>query len=373
MELFPARSIKEFLTSAGKITCGGFLTVLTLSSCAKSGQEIPKFTGDQCRHVQVFSESSGDIILGAEDFAIDYENHELFFSAYDRLAVERAVSKKENKIPEGNIYRLPISALIDTTSITVTARPMFEPQIISGGLRPHGISFDTDSRQLSFINRAYKIVENKGFLVPEVISTNINLEANLYQVDIAPCAANDIVINQGKSFVTFDHKKCDFYGFLEDVFNRNVTGVSSDGKIVLSGLKFANGIENLDDERLAVAATRGREVVLVSRQKETLAVEKRINVDGAPDNISRSADGSLVVAVHSSLFKLAFHRKFNIGKAPSRILKINPKSDEVVLLYHDETGEEFSAATVGVEFENYLFVGSVLDSGILTCSENDLS
>ena len=64
---------------------------------------------------------------------------------------------------------------------------------------------------------------------------------------------------------------------------------------------------------------------------------------------------------------MALHRRLGIGRAPSRIIKANPQTGAVEILFDDPDGALFSAATVAVEWAGALIAGSVTDEGLLVC------
>lgn len=373
-----------------KAVVAGILPIL-ICACSGANEGLPKFALDMCRRVPVYSSIDGQLIVGAEDGVPDLKNRELIFSAYDRRAVEKAISKNGAPIPQGNVYRLSFDdlfahqgdnivdgSIIDTPTIDtptidtpIVATPILDPTSISGGLRPHGLSFNPESRLLSFINRTYPIRNKRRKKISQIITIPVEMSSGAIKISTAPCAANDIIHSTGQqTMVTFDHQSCGFDGILEDLFNKNLTGVWRGGGVVLSGLKFANGIAAIDQlDEIAIAATRSKEVVFAKWAPEGLAVGKRIKTPGGPDNISQNRAGELIVAVHPSMLRLALHRKLGFGRAPSRIIKIDPDTKNVTMLLDDERGEKFAAATVGVDIEGHLVVGSVVDSGFLVCTK----
>ena len=90
-------------------------------------------------------------------------------------------------------------------------------------------------------------------------------------------------------------------------------------------------------------------------------------VPGGPDNLTVSSDGGIVAAVHPSLMAIGLNRRLGVGKAASRIVKIDPETGAVEILFNDPHGELFSAATVAAEWNGGLILGSVTDEGLLFC------
>ena len=118
-----------------------------------------------------------------------------------------------------------------------------------------------------------------------------------------------------------------------------------------------------------MAATREKSLIVFEERSGGVDEVSRIAVPGGPDNLSATKDGKIIAAAHPSLWRLGLNRKMGVGKAPSRIIKADIQSGDVEVLFNDPSGQTFSAATVAVETENGLVVGSVTDEGLLICRE----
>ena len=124
---------------------------------------------------------------------------------------------------------------------------------------------------------------------------------------------------------------------------------------------------------IVMAATREKSLIVFDERSGAVEEASRIAIPGGPDNLSTTRDGKIIAAAHPSLWRLGLNRKMNIGKAPSRIVKADIESGLVEVLFDDPnripSEETFSAATIAVETDRGLVVGSVTDEGVLICRE----
>ena len=346
-----------------------------LVACGRSDIGEPEYRDDQCRRIALMDSATGDIIRGAEDFAVDPAQRMLFISAYDRRAAEKAARKKAARIPGGGLYALPLSRLFEEETLLLEVAPMAGAADIKGGLRPHGLAYDARNKELVFINRAYHRIDRAWEMVPrlERISAAARPEADAAyagKTSPAPCAANDVLTTERQTFTSFDHGACDWRAGFEAVFNLKRSGLAINGVgRVYEAAGFANGLTRKANGEIVMAATRENALVFLNEFSGGVEEIARVKTPGGPDNLSISYDGAVVAATHASLWRLALNRKLGIGKAPSRIVKTDPQSGGVNLLFDDASGALFSAATVAVETPDGLVVGSVTDEGVLVCGK----
>jgi hypothetical protein len=163
---------------------------------------------------------------------------------------------------------------------------------------------------------------------------------------------------------SFDHGSCGLGAGFENVFGLKRSGVARRGETLFDKALFANGLAHRQNGDLVMAATREDALLTLG---DDFAETGRIAIPGGPDNLTIADDGDIVAAVHPSLFKLMLTRKFGLGAAPSRIVKADPETGAVEILFDDPKGALFSAATVAIETENGLAAGSVTDEGLLVC------
>ncbi|MEO1001460.1 MAG: hypothetical protein AAFW69_12805, partial [Pseudomonadota bacterium] len=75
----------------------------------------------------------------------------------------------------------------------------------------------------------------------------------------------------------------------------------------------------------------------------------------------------LPVALHPSLSRLALHRFGWMGRAPSRVVRVEDGAVEV--LFDDPRGRLYSAATVAAQQGDRLVIGSVTEDALLICGD----
>lgn len=357
----------RLMSSIRKLALSAAAAIAVASiGCAKRGVEEPAFQAENCRRVTLVDEANAAIIVGAEDLAFDPATRRVFISAYDRRAVERAVSNRAAEIPEGGIYAAPIEALTAGAS-EISVRSLFERTAVTGGLRPHGVAFDERAGTLFFINRAYERQGKRWRMAPRLVEYSV-AEARALNEQAVHCAANDVASFNDQMLLTFDHSDCGAGAVLENVFALRRSGfVSTDAKLTFDAAGHANGIAAIGDGRIAVAATRERSIHFVRPEPGDAFEVERVRVPGAPDNLTVAADGALIAAVHPSLLQIGLARKLGVGRSGSRIISLAPDSKAIKALFDDPTGDVIAAATVGLLVEDTLIVGSVIDDAIAVC------
>lgn len=337
-----------------------------MTSCAQEEIGEARYSPDQCRRVALVN-AEGAVVRGAEDLALDRAGARLFVSAYDRRAAEKAAGKRNEAPPSGGVYALPLETLFDSDTDQISVTSLAAPGDFTGGLRPHGLHYDAANQELVFINRTYLRYGRKWRMTPKLQRIGANGEMFVGEAKEAPCAANDVTSDGADELTTFDHATCGFGAGLEDVFRLKRSGFSNKEGPVFEKAAFANGIANLENGKVALAATRESALLIVD--VNSADVTQRITLPGGPDNVSLAEDGKLIAAVHPKMLKLAVNRKLGWGRAPSRIVKADAKTGNVDILFDDPNGTLFSAATAAVETPQGLVAGSVTDEGLLVCQE----
>ncbi|MBB5519521.1 hypothetical protein [Amphiplicatus metriothermophilus] len=345
---------------------------LAAAACAGETVGPAAYSFEQCRRVALIDPHSGAAVRGAEDLAFDPVRGRLFVSAYDRRAAERAARKRAFAIPEGGIYVVPLAALDDPSTDRVVAERLIGPGEAAGGVRPHGIAYDADSRELVFINRAYQRINHIWRLQPRIERVGDDGTVFMGVGREAPCSANDVLIGPEGVLTSFDRAACGLQALPEDLFALRRSGLAgADGARLFEGAAFANGLARARDGALVLAATRERAVLALEKDTGGYALAHRLALPGGPDNLTRAADGGIVAAVHPSLIKLALHRKLGLGAAPSRVVKTDAGLESLEILYDDPKGARFSAATVAIEAQGVLIMGSATDAGLMVCRKAD--
>ncbi len=363
-------------TKSTKRNCARFSIVCIaalLSACAEQITLRADFGEDQCRRVALTNAVTGGSVVGAEDLALDALGGRLFVSAYDRHAVEKAVRRKAFEVPEGGVYEVSLADLWSSAE-SVAARPLINAAAIPGGLRPHGIALDADRGEIVFINRAYQKIDGAWRLQATIERADLSATSVRLKTEaITTCAANGVTVWNEKSLLSFDRPTCGWRAMVNDVQGMPRSGVMNlEGRKLFAEAKFANGVVALPSGDIALADTRAS-AILIARDDGAggLREVERINVPGGPDNLKLSDGGLIIAAVHPSMLRMALHRMGNIGRAPSRVVRVSPETGKVALLFDDKTGAQFAAATSAVTLRGALIAGSALEAGLLVCQSRD--
>lgn len=342
------------------------------AGCAREDVGPAAYAAEDCRRVALIDQASGEPVRGAEDFAVDRRRGLLYVAAYDRRAVERAAARKAMSVPQGGVYVASLAALFDPMTDEVGVASMLRPQDVAGGLRPHGISFDADAGEVAFINRAYNRLNGGWAMTPRVERAGVDGAVFVGAARPAPCSANNLLDEDGATLVSFDRGECGWRAVFEDMFRLKDSGVAGgDGEVLFAGAAFANGLARTRDGDLVLAATRENALLVMQSAPQGLTETARIALPGGPDNLTVADDGGVVAAVHPSMFRIFLDRRHGIGRAPSRIVKADPDSGSVEILFDDPGGRVFAAATVAAEIGGHLIAGSVTDSGLLVCKAGE--
>lgn len=349
---------------------GAVVAALAAASCSQTELGAPVYEHAQCARVDIIDPLSKAAVRGVEDMALDRRTGRIFFTAYDRRAVEKAARKNQHILPHGGVYAIDQSALFAEPIRAASPSALVAPGEIAGGLRPHGLSYDEKNNELIFINRAYHRDRAGWKMTPQIRRVGTKGEAIVNAREAAPCNANDLLATDDSVLTSFDHGACDWRAGIEDVFRLKRSGVvDENGAQLFSKAAFANGVAKTLGGDIVVAATRENALLFLQEKDGAYIETARIPTPGGPDNLTIAEYGGIVAALHPSLLRLAFNRKLGFGAAPSRLVKVDPETGAMTLLFDDPTGQAFSAATVGIETASGLIVGSVTDKGVLVCQK----
>ncbi len=346
------------------------MAALVLSSCAKTADGDPFFALGECRRVELIDAGSGKAVIGAEDLAYDATARRILISAYDRRAVEKEAKNRASEIEQGGIYAAPIDALKGDAA-TLTLAPVVSRDAVAGGLRPHGISFDDARREIAFINRSYQRIDGGWRMTARIERAGADGAVFAGDGGGLRCSANDVAMLGDRTFVSFDHAACGWRGGLEDMFASRSSGLDTpERRDVFEGARHANGVIAIGKGRLALAATRDRALLMLDENEGGFAIERKISLPGAPDNLTLGDGGKIIAALYPSLLAIGAQRRLGLGRSGSRVVSVDPESGETALLFDDPKGELFSAASAAIEEEGVLVIGSALDRGVIVCKRS---
>ena len=347
------------------------LAALAAAACAKNvGGEAVYATGE-CRRVTLVDSESGKAIVGAEDLAYDAAMRRVLISAYDRRETERQASARALDIEQGGIYAAPIDVLKGGAS-SVTLSSIVARDNVAGGLRPHGLSFDAARREITFVNRSYQKIGRKWRMTPRIERAGADGAVFVGDGGNPRCSANDVVNMGDQTFVSFDHASCGLRGGMEDLFASRDSGIDGlDGAGLFDGAGHANGVVATADDRLALAATRDKALLVLGADGDRFRIDKSISLPGGPDNLTKATGGAIIAAVYPSLMAIGAQRKLGLGRSGSRIVRVDIETGAVTLLFNDPDATLFSAASAAIEEEGVLIIGSALDRGIVVCQRSD--
>ena len=325
---------------------------------------FPAAPGDgACRAVALRSAGTGAIVPGTEDLALDPERGQLIVSAYDR---------RTNS--PGGLYAVSLAAL-ESAASQVTASPLVldAPR----ALRPHGIALaGMGAQRLYVINR----IKSKEGRTAELLTLRLDGPGAALERSVPlPCGANDILpLENGAVLVTVDRTVCSgLRRWLADALNLvhgSVVAVMPDGtrRTLAEHIDFANGIAE-QDGLIYVAATRAR-ALLVYERKALLEGPapatplRRISLSGAPDNISRGADGKLYIAAHRSLFRFAAYLGGVRGDSPGDIEAYDPADGTGAARPLFRLSRILDGPTSAVATNGLVIVGGGFSAGLALCA-----
>jgi len=321
----------------------------------------------------------------AEDIEIDYERGYAYLSLQDRAAL----------ISGENVQGRIVKINLNKSPYEITSALTEQPE----HLRPHGISLyidDNGRRHLAVINHPKNrgtepenvdlfSEENNGvFKYVETISDPLFKSPN----DVLLVAANKFYVGNDKGGESSLDK-------IQENLGRPMSTIAyfdgSSTSIAARNLSQVSGIIGSKDGNFIFASeTTAKRIAVFNRNSSNGELERiyRIKLNGSPDNINVSEDGSLIVANIPKVMALIQHfialQKGEIKPSPSQVVQIKYKT--VVDRDHDDSnlwgsrvtdveknelflsdGTDISTASVGAIWDNRLFIGSIDDKKMLIC------
>ena len=304
----------------------------------------------------------------AEDIEIDYKNGIAYLSILDRRGLI------EEKDVQGSIGK------IDLNSMPWKVESVF----IGEGLdnfRPHGLSLYGDT--LVAINhpkeRGIEPESIEMFLISETGVEHIKtLSSSLLE------SPNDLVlVAEDKLYIgndsMFNSNISSFEKIQQQLGRPYSTIVFYDGidmTIAAENLASVSGL-NITKEGYIIASETNAKRIRVLKQLNDGKLEKlgSISLDGSPDNISVLED-KINVAQVASVLSLIQHfvslQKGEYKPSPSKIESLIFDSNKAKYLKTREVlflslGDDISTASVGVQWEDNLLIGSITDDKVYVC------
>ena len=306
----------------------------------------------------------------AEDIEIDYARGIAYLSIQDR----EALIKGENA--QGFIGKIDLNQKPYELVSALTEQP--------DHLRPHGLSLHIDKagkRHMAVINHP----KNRG-IEPEVIdlyteSSNGSFDFVRSVSDPLFQSPNDVLLVESEKFyVGNDKGGISTVDKIQEQMGRPMsTVVFYDGEsasIAVKNLSSVSGINlSLDQQTVFASETNAKRMAILKRNLAdgSLKKIKTVKLTGSPDNINVSEDGSLVVANIPKVWALIQHfialQNNEYKPSPSQVVRIDfdnkgdPLSEELFM----SDGYDISTTSVGVIWENKLFMGSIDDKQMHVC------
>ena len=353
----------------------------------------PLDLGD-CARVAVVDRDNGALLRGIEDIAVDAAAGLAYLSAYDRWGTDAAADARQETLPQGGIYVLRAEDL-DTARGRLTVEDATGDFKALNDLHPHGVDFlagENGHGTVAVINRRYaRALPGDGYAFEttlEIFTTDGDaLSHRLTVRHPLLCRANEVVLlSDDVALISRDHSACSSGGvLLEDargelgIYRGEVvrltlsrTGDPPQAEIVASRVGFANGlVVDRTLRRLYVSATREKAIHIYDMSgapaETELRLRQRVAVPGGPDNLALLPSGEIVVPLHPNLIVTALYLYRWTDRAPSRIVRWNPK-DGAPSARWDDSGRLLAAATVATPIVDKLLIGSVADGGLAVCT-----
>jgi len=140
-------------------------------------------------------------------------------------------------------------------------------------------------------------------------------------------------------------------------------------RVVASGLRFVAGIAASPDGKwLYVGEALGEQLRIYGRNAASgdLAFDRIVPLGTAPDNLNVDDAGVVWMAAHPRLFAFLAHVKDPAERAPTQVLRYDPRDGKLARLYESE-GSPLSAGSVAAHWRDDIVIGAVLDHQVMIC------
>ncbi|WP_425408700.1 strictosidine synthase family protein [Hyphococcus sp.] len=341
--------------AAAIIAAAAAWSLLHAIPASGAGVELSNKLVNQCARV--------DVAPGAEDVTIDPDLGLAFISAADRRGWY-AKDAEQSVNPRNGIYAMSM----DGSDVRKVSPPM-------ENFLPHGVSLwrgPNGEKRLFVISHpptGEELVELFDIAADGALT---HLETISFPQMKSP---NDLVAVGPRQFYVTNDQKFDrgFLAAMEAYLALPLSNVAyydgENGRIAKGGIAYANGInQSADGKTIYVAELLKRRILVFDRDIETgeLSRVKALKINTAPDNIEVSRDGALWVAGHSRIFEFLEHAKDENAKAPSHVIRLNPRNGLASDVLISVNGE-INASSVGAVWANTLIVGAVFDGHVMVC------
>jgi hypothetical protein len=358
----------------------------------------------QCRLLQVVTDN-GSSFVGPEDITIDHAQQIAYISADPRAATRRAVEAGAERLPQGAIYALDLTALPQKADQPATVRNLTKTFSRDHDFHPHGISLQIEpssgARRLLVINHANSR-QNGQWTEQHFVEQFEIADGSFSRVERTDlgdlhCVNDLAVIDSNRFLVTNSARACTGADLIVNVLLGRRTGSvvlfdGSEPKTVLRGFRFGNGITTISPPDttnggpLLYVADSGAGEISVFDLSAVLAGDgdptgRTVVTDaGLVDNLEWREDGALYVATHPSPTRFALYGQCQLSgscgesfsSSPSEVFRIDhPQAGPPAKrrpLYCDD-GRELSGSSVAAAHRGVVIVGSVFESELLVCDD----
>lgn len=301
---------------------------------------------------------------GVEDMQISYQGQFMLLSSDDRA------SRRDGQTRQGHLYYIDLKD------------PTFEPVQLTTNLDipffPHGISMIQTGEQTYQVCAVNHVNDHHTLEFFDLFGDSLVHTHTLS--DESMVSPNDVVLlKENRFYFTNDHGYTKGLGKLgEEYLGWAVSNViyfdGENYRKVADGIAYANGI-NLDASRnlLFVASPRDFLVKVYQAQEDGgLNFVENINCGTGVDNIEFAPDGTLWIGCHPNLLAFTAYARGDKPIAPSEVITIDyrGKEDYTVESIYLDNGNQMSAATVAVVYQDLIFVGNVMDDHFLVLKQN---
>ena len=294
-------------------------------------------------------------LVGVEDITVDGATGVAYLSATDRRA------QAAGQPPMGAIFRYDLRD------------PNAVPQRISkeaDSFAPHGLSLwrsPAGELELYVIDHGEGQHRVRRYRVGERSLESLQTYDNPLLV-----SPNDLaVVGSGRFYVSNDHFfVAQPWRTLEDYLRLPIGQLvyvdQGQARVARGGLAYANGVAwHAGRQELFVAALGSNQVrAYRSGADGSLTERARFDADSAVDNIEIGTDGYLWIGAHPKPLAFVGHVEDAVKLSPSQVLRMDPQSGAVSTVYQN-LGQEISASSVGVQWQDRLLIGSVFEPFVL--------